>query len=72
LSALSLLSELRILKNEGYSDMAGLKIHPEFKLEFKFIDSMDIDKETRKQRYIKELSEDLAQNQAALDKVMES
>lgn len=72
MSALSLLSEIKVLKNEGYSEMKNLIEHPDHKLEFKFIDSAQINAEARKQRYIKELTEDLAQIQAALDKIKES
>lgn len=72
MEALRYIPEVQIIKNDSYGTMDNLQVHPEYRMVIQFIDSMEIGAKARKERYIKELTEDLAQNQAALDKVRES
>lgn len=72
IEALRFIPEAQIIKNDLYASMDNLQVHPEQKLVVQIIDSMEIGAKARKERYIKELTEDLAQNQAALDKLSDA
>ena len=71
IEALPLVDKIQLIKNKGYDALVDLEIHPELKSVIHLIDSSDIGAAARKARYIAEAQEDLAQNQKALDRLLE-